>query len=249
MLSAFQYHHYTNNRLRVRRQLERRQDLETELAATRLQAYVQDITSTLGRLSISFGSSKKSDEKNEEIGKAFDSLSGKVEQLSYFDGEGRKVYSVLGKGTLLPLPENCRYEEFFTEPKMTRVPYISPIVRLEDKEEVIYISCPVKDASTGSFAGVVLAQMSRTSFANVCKQIKEVDPDIRFAYYNQLGETICLDGCFQKECPPARKELISDAPASEVIAPAGVSRDRPRRQSEGGVSSRKGRGISLVHVL
>ena len=227
LLSAFQFHHYTNNRLRVRRQLERLQDLETELAATKLQGYVQEITSSLGRLSISFGSSKKSGEKYEDIGKVFDSLAGKVERLSYFDREGRKIYSVLGKGTLLPLPENCRYEEFFTGPKLAMVPYISPIVRLADKEEVIYFAWPVKDASTGDFAGVVMAQTGRQSFSGLCKHIKGIDPDIRFAYYSQKGDPICLDGCFQNGCSLARKELMTDTPASEVVPPPGIFGARP----------------------
>lgn len=227
VLSAFQYHNYSKNRSRVRLQLERRQDLVTELAAARLQSYTREITSTLDRLSVSLGSSKKISEKYEDIGKAFDSLGGKVERLSYIDGEGRKAYSVLGKGTLMPLPENCRYEDFFTGPKLARVPFISTLAGFAGKEEVIYFSYPVKDASTRAFAGVVLAQVSRSSFAGVCKHIKEIDPDIRFAYYGQQGDRICLDGCLPSGGSHARKELMSDAPASEVV-PAGASRPGAR---------------------
>lgn len=222
VLSAFQYHNYSNNRSRARRQLERRQDLETELAAARLQSYTREITSAIERLSASIGSSKNVSEKYEDIGKAFDSLGGKVERLSYFDGEGRKVYSVMGKGTLAPLPENCRYEDFFIGPKLAMVPFVSPLAVLANKEEVIYFSNPVKDASTGEFAGVVLAQASRPSFAGICKRINEVDPDIHFAYYGQKGDLICLDGCLQNGCSHARKELMSDVAASEVAGPAGA---------------------------
>ena len=222
VLSAFQYHHYTNNRLRVRRQLERRQDLETELAAARLQSYAREITSALERLSASIGSSKNVSEKYEDIGKAFDSLGGKVERLSYLDGEGRKVYSVLGNGPLIPLPENCRYEDFFIGPKLAMVPFISPLAMLANKEEVIYFSYPVKDSSTGTFAGVVLAQVSRSSFAGLCKRIKEVDPDICFVYYSQLGDPVCLENCFQKGGSLARKELMTDVPASEVVGLGGA---------------------------
>ena len=227
VLSAFQYHHYTNNRLRVRRQLERRQDLETELAAAKLKSYIRKITATLDKLSASIGASKNVSGKYEDIGKAFDSLGVKVERLSYFDGEGRKVYSVQGKGTLAPLLENCRYEDFFTGPKLAMVPFVSPLTVLANKEEVIYFSCPVKDATTGEFAGVVLAQVSRSSFAGICKRIKEVDPEINFAFYGQKGDRICLDGCLKNGCSHARKELMSDAPASEVVAPAGASGTGP----------------------
>lgn len=226
-LAFFQYNNYNNNKKRLEDQLFRQQDYITSLGAEMILDYYQEITAGLDKLAFSV-SHHDGPQASEDMGRVFESFDGKVDKLAYFDASGDKKFSVMGKGALGQLPENARFEEFFLVSKNSKVPYVSPLDH-EGGEEGVTISWPVSDSS-GAFAGVVAARISLVTLSSFCQSLdrmREMKGFVNFAYFDQLGQSLCIPGY----CPGAglfKNRLLKVSPGPEVVT--GALGDNPAKR-------------------
>jgi signal transduction histidine kinase len=220
----FQYSSYRTNKKRLEDQLFRQQDLITSMASGRMQAYFHEIVSQLENLGARMALSKGSSAPSEMMDETYDALGGSVDGVAFFDANGDKIHSVFKKDTLQDLPANARYEDFFAIPKQTTVPYISPLVKVQGGRDAVYISCPVRSSETGAFCGTLLAMISKPSFSKLCESISGISDQVRFIYFDQQSQQICVEPCCSSSAGTHRKELMTDTMKEEIVggkAPGG----------------------------
>jgi len=220
-LFAFQYKTYCTNKARVEAQLYKQQELVTTIASNRLQSHIREIIWKLDELGGALSGTDTPSAQAENISRMFDNLSDRVDGIAYFDADGRKVNSVSRRGAMQMLPAEGRFEEFFSRPKYTLVPYISPLMKFKEGGEGVYIAFPVRKSLSGEFRGVLLAQVNKGTFGALCASMSEQGPGMSFCYYDEQGQQICDDKRCSVTGRPWHKELLGASAASEIIDAGG----------------------------
>ena len=221
VLIVFQYRSYKVNKERLEDQLIKQQQLVTAMAASRAQFFVKKIDYELAELSESIAVSRDPSHQGSAIGKSYDELQEEVDGVAYFDPSGKKVYSISKPDTMDALPADCRYEEYFSSPKLAGVTYVSELHKLPGGKEVLYIARPVDGG------GVVVAQLGVGPFRKLCAQLEELGSEIRFAFYDQHGREMCAGSACDLTVGPAHKEMMGDTEKA-VLIPADKKCGRQR---------------------
>ncbi|MBI5190345.1 MAG: sensor histidine kinase [Nitrospirae bacterium] len=209
------------NRDRVEAQLERQQDLITDLAAAGMQANFREVFQKLEQLGVVIASSKDQAVQSEEVSRTYEALVDRVDAVAYFDASGRKSGSVSSHEALDRLPADCRFAEFFTTPKLTMVPYLSPLTKLADGEPVIYISYPVRAEGTGEFAGITLAQLDGDALSSLCSTSAGIDAAVKLYYYDQHGQCVCPSTGASPDVRPYKDRMAAGAEVSGTFPVSG----------------------------
>ncbi|HLB24846.1 MAG TPA: ATP-binding protein [Nitrospirota bacterium] len=207
---------YLKNKSRLENELFRQQELATALAAQDFQSYVRDVVVGLDAV----GSAGTAG--TDVISRAYDSLGDRITCISLFDAGGRMLYTVSSKPSPASLPEDSRYEEFFSVPKLTNVSYISPLTKMKGGGEAVIISCPVKTAR-GEFRGVAAAMITPLSISRFCKDYQDKG-GMSIVFYDQRGRKVCPDDCCKFDL--GLKETPEGGDGAEVAQ--GVDGDRER---------------------
>ncbi|MGA2192622.1 MAG: ATP-binding protein [Nitrospirota bacterium] len=227
VLITFQYSIYSANKKRVEEHFNREQGLVTDLAAERLQAYLHGIVWNIGELGFDVSGTSDRARQSELMNRVYDTLGGSVDGIALYDRDGNRTNSVSGRGKT-SLPASSRFEDFFAVAKQTAVPFISPLTKIQDGEEAVYISYPLRDSSSGDFGGVVAAEIHRPSFSRVRALFDDIGGGkTRFIYFDQLGQKVCTDA----SCLPGqgKVELPSEGAKVQIISLKGTDTGRAKR--------------------
>lgn len=218
VLIFLQYIHYRADKKRLEGELFRHQDMVTSMAASRVQSRVHDVVRRLETLGAQVAAS--SDRTSQMISAEYDELEGAVDGIALFGPDGNKIDSV-SSNVDLGLPDNARYEDFFNVPKQTAVTYISPMVKVQGGGEAVFISCPVKAGGAGKFGGVLLAKITRPSFARLCQSSVGLSHSVHLTYFDQQFQQVCMEPLLASPAAPLRLDLMTDTGKTEIISGAG----------------------------